>query len=162
MTPTLPNPANRAENLTRLCSATNWPGLGGGWCRLELSGLAKRRSSFWRKSSKRKVSGDSGGSSFAHFLSFLTRTHRFCEKAVYASRVSTMMRQSQPPGRLKEGRVRKPSGGGLGVTHCCKGPYVSSATFRRREHLSGYRSRQARMELPVLGWKLSERAQNSY
>ena len=49
---------------------------------------------------------------------------------------------------------------GPSVTHCCKRLHVSSATFRRREHLSGYRSRQARVELPVLGWKLSEREQN--
>ena len=38
--------------------------LGGGWCSLELSGLGKRRSSFWRKSSNRKSSGDSGGFEF--------------------------------------------------------------------------------------------------
>ena len=41
----LQNPANRAENLTRLCSA-QLARLSGGWCRLELSGLGKRRSSF--------------------------------------------------------------------------------------------------------------------
>ena len=43
-------------------------GLGGGWCRLELSGLGKRWSSFWRKSSNRKASGDSGGFEFLEFF----------------------------------------------------------------------------------------------
>ena len=55
------------------------------------------------------------------------------------------IRQSQPPGRLKEGRVVNPPEEAPTVTHCRKGLYVSSANVRRREHLSGYRSRQARV-----------------
>ena len=55
------------------------------------------------------------------------------------------IRQSQPPGRLKEGRVVNPPEAAPTVTHCRKRLYVSSANVRRREHLSGYRSRQARV-----------------
>ena len=66
------------------------------------------------------------------------------------------IRQSQPPGRLKEGRVVNPPEAAPTVTYCRKGLYVSSANVRRREHLSGYRSRVARVELPILGWKRSE------
>ena len=55
------------------------------------------------------------------------------------------IRQSQPPGRLKEGRVVNPPAPPTTVTHCRKRLYVSSANVRRREHLSGYRSRQARV-----------------
>ena len=55
------------------------------------------------------------------------------------------IRQSQPPGRLKEGRVANPPAPPTAVTHCYKRLYVSSANVRRREHLSGYRSRQARV-----------------
>ena len=66
------------------------------------------------------------------------------------------IRQSQPPGRLKEGRVVNPPEAAPAVTHCRKRLYVSSANVRRREHLSGYRSREARVELPILGWKRSE------
>ena len=69
------------------------------------------------------------------------------------------IRQSQPPGRLKEGRVVNPPEAAPTVTHCRKGLYVSSANVRRREHLSGYRSREARVELPILGWKRSKREQ---
>ena len=57
------------------------------------------------------------------------------------------IRQSQPPGRLKEGRVVNPPEAAPTVTHCRKRLYVSSANVRRREHLSGYRSREARVDL---------------
>ena len=48
-----------------------------------------------------------------------------------------------PLGRLKEGRVVNPPEAAPTVTHCRKRLYVSSANVRRREHLSGYRSREA-------------------
>ena len=70
--------------------------------------------------------------------------------------IKFFVRQSQPPGRLKEGRVVNPPEAAPTVTHCRKRLYVSSANVRRREHLSGYRSREARVELPVRGWKRSE------
>ena len=57
--------------------------LGGGWCRLELSGLGKRWSSFWRKSSNRKASGDSGGFEFLEFFLPYTAFVEFRDKAVF-------------------------------------------------------------------------------
>ena len=74
--------------------------------------------------------------------------------------IKFFIRQSQPPGRLKEGRVVNPPEAAPTVTHCRKRLYVSSANVRRREHLSDYRSREARVELPILGWKRSETEQN--
>ena len=59
--------------------------------------------------------------------------------------IKFFIRQSQPPGRLKEGRVVNPPEVAPTVTHCRKRLYVSSANVRRREHLSGYRSREARV-----------------
>ena len=59
--------------------------------------------------------------------------------------IKFFVRQFQPPGRLKEGRVVNPPEAAPTVTHCRKRLYVSSANVRRREHLSGYRSRQARV-----------------
>ena len=57
--------------------------LGGGWDSLELSGLRKRRSSFWRKSSNRKVSGDSGGFEFLEFFLPYKGFFEFRDKAVF-------------------------------------------------------------------------------
>ena len=52
-------------------------------CRLELSGLGKRWSSFWRKSSNRKASGDSGGFEFFEFFLPYTGFFEFRDKAVF-------------------------------------------------------------------------------
>ena len=52
--------------------------------RLELSGLGKRWSSFWRKSSNRKASGDSGGFEFRAFLEFLDAYTAFARRLFYA------------------------------------------------------------------------------
>ena len=51
---------------------------------MELSGLGKRWSSFWRKSSNRKVSGDSGGFEFRAFLEFLDAYTGFVRRLFYA------------------------------------------------------------------------------
>ena len=74
--------------------------------------------------------------------------------------IKFLVRQSQPPGRLKEGRVVNPPEAAPTVTHGRKRLYVSSANVRRREPLSDYRSREARVELPVRGWKRSETEHN--
>ena len=53
-------------------------------CRLELSGLGKRWSSFWRKSSNRKASGDSGGFEFRAFIDFSDAYTGFAKRLFYA------------------------------------------------------------------------------
>ena len=55
-----------------------------GWCRLELSGLGKRWSSFWRKSSNRKANGDSGGFEFRAFIDFSDAYTGFAKRLFYA------------------------------------------------------------------------------
>ena len=68
--PVLP-PLSVGKMTLRLYSALNYShglskgpsfgtGRGGGWCSLEPSGLGKRWSSFWWKSSEREVRGDLG------------------------------------------------------------------------------------------------------
>ena len=79
--------------------------------------------------------------------------NRICFNQIFYTAIST----SWTPER---GRVVNPPESAPAVTHCRKRLYVSSANVHRREHLSGYRSREARVELPILGWKRSERAQN--
>ena len=75
-----------ARKISRVSAVPQLAGLGGGWCSLELSGLGKRWSSFWRKSSNRKASGDSGGFEFFEFFEFFdpyTGFFEFRDKAVF-------------------------------------------------------------------------------
>ena len=173
--------------------------LGGGWCSLELSGLGKRWSSFWRKSSNRKASGDSGGFEFFEFFdpytgssSFAIRLfsalsgfnhecqrrsirfpyseltafvtcwsphasstggrssrNRICFNQIFYTAISTSW-------TLERGPCRKPSGGGSDRYSLSQKALRLISECSSTEHLSGYRSREARVELPILGWKRSE------
>ena len=74
-------------------------------------------------------------------------------------------RQPQPPWAPERGPCRKLSGGGPGRKSLpLKDLTPHRPTWRRREHLSGYRSRQAQARasgaIRVLGWKPSETGKN--
>ena len=83
-----------------------------GWCRLELSGLGKRWSSFWRKSSNRKASGYSGGFELRAFLEFMNAYAQ--ETVTHASTIGPTPCPDRPvlrsrhtnwlPSRFPEGR----------------------------------------------------------
>ena len=81
VTPDPAKPRPTARKISRVSAVPQLAGLGGGWCRLELSGLGKRWFSFWRKSSNRKASGDSGGFEFLEFLDAYTA---FARRLFYA------------------------------------------------------------------------------
>ena len=87
-----------ARKISSVSAVPQLARLSGGWCRLELSGLGKRRSSFWRKSSTRKVSGDSGGFEFRAFIDFFDAYEQVLREGCFTpSRVSTMMPISLHP-----------------------------------------------------------------
>ena len=73
-----------ARKISPVSAVPQLAGLGGGWCRLELSGLGKRWSSFWRKSSNRKASGDLGGFEFRAFIDFNDAYTGFAKRLFYA------------------------------------------------------------------------------
>ena len=130
MTPTLPNPANRAENLTRLCGATICKT---GW-RMVQSGVIRSRQKVVQLLAEILGKGSQGR--FRNIATF----------AAFAASIGFSRWQPQPPGRLKDRRVvNSPAAAPRPLLIVAKGLTPHWRTFRRREYLSGYRSRQARV-----------------
>ena len=127
MPPTPQNPASRAENLIRLCSAT----IGQTGWRMVQSGAIRSRQKVVQLLAEILGKGSQG---------------RFRNIAVLAASIGFSRWQPQPPGRLKDRRVvNSPAAAPRPLLIVAKGLTPHWRTFRRREYLSGYRSRQARV-----------------